>query len=117
MEFKDTSSLKKSIKVCLNPMTNYILSYLKLGECQMNNCIMQRVRHVDYDNGTALVLNRENKAYSVKMSDKVMHDGIKEKDLAFIKIINGVWIIVDFESHDLKLSSEQYSDAELMGEY
>lgn len=83
----------------------------------MNNTIMQRVRHVDYENGTALVLNRKNQAYSVRMSDKVMHDGIREKDLAFIKIINGVWIIVDFESHDLKLPSEEYSDAELMGEY
>ena len=81
-----------------------------------NNTIYQRVRYVDYDNKTALVLNRKNRAYGVMLSDKVISEGIQEKDLAHIKIINGTWIIVDFERHNLELESDKY-DAELIGGY
>lgn len=82
----------------------------------MNNIIKQRVRHVDYENKTALVLNRKGKSYSVNLSDRVIAQGIQEKDLAFIRIINGIWIVVDFESHAIELEHDKY-DAELMGEY
>lgn len=74
------------------------------------NLIMQRVRHVDYGRKTALVLNRKGKAYSVNLSDKVIAEGIQAKDLAFIRIINGLWIIVDFEKHHTHLPSEEYAD-------
>ena len=82
-----------------------------------NNLIMQRVRHVDYANKTALVLNRKGRAYSVNLSDKVIAEGIHAKDLAFIKIINGLWIITDFERHNTHLPSEvEYAD-DFMEEY
>lgn len=82
------------------------------------NLIKQRVRYVDYNYKSALVLNRKGKSYSVKLSDKVIHDGIQEKDLAFIKIINGIWIIVDFE-RPYSAENDEYAkyDAELIGEY
>ena len=82
----------------------------------MNNLIKQRVRHVDYGHKSALVLNSKGRAYSVNLSDKVIAEGIKEKDLAFIRIVNGVWIIVDFERHDYHSEYDKY-DAELLGEY
>lgn len=84
----------------------------------MNNLIRQRVRHCDYDAKTCLVLNRKGKSYSVNLSDKVIAMGIKEKDIAHIKIINRMWIVVDFERETI-LPSEDF-DAEvegLMGEY
>ena len=82
------------------------------------NLIKQRVRHVDYEHKSALVLNRKGKAYSVNLSDKVIHDGIQAKDLAFIKIINGLWIVTDFEK-PYSSENDEYAkyDAELIGEY
>ena len=85
----------------------------------MSNLIKQRVRHVDYDNRTCLVLNRKGKSYSVNLSDKVIANGIQAKDLAFIRIINGVWIVVDFEKNRTISPAEDF-DAEaegLMGDY
>lgn len=67
-----------------------------------NNLIMQRVRHVNYEHKSALVLNRKGKAYSVNLSDKV--------------IAEGLWIIVDFEKHNTHLPSEEYAD-DFMEEY
>lgn len=82
------------------------------------NLIKQKVRHVNYGEKTALVLNRKNQAYSVNLSDKVIHDGIKEKDIAFIKIINGIWIVTDFEK-PYSSENDEYAkyDAELLGSY
>lgn len=82
------------------------------------NQIVQRVRHVDYKNKTALVLNRKNQAYAVNLSDKVIAKGIKEKDLAFIKIIHGIWIVVDFEKA-YSSENDEYAkyDEQLIGEY
>ena len=82
------------------------------------NLIKQRVRFVDKENKSALVLNRENRAYSVRLSDKVLFEGIKEKDIAHIRIINNMWIIVDFE-RPYSSENDEYAkyDAELIGEY
>lgn len=80
------------------------------------NLIKQRVRFVDYENKSALVLNRKNKAYSVMLSDFVISLGIREKDLAHIKIINGIWIIVDFERKVIT-PAEDFNAEELMGDY
>ena len=80
--------------------------------------IMQRVSHVDYEHKTALVLNRKGKAYSVNLSDKVIANGIQAKDLAFIRIINGVWIVVDFERKTISPAEDFDAEAEgLMGDY
>ncbi|MBR0059641.1 MAG: hypothetical protein IJP99_10625 [Methanobrevibacter sp.] len=82
------------------------------------NTIKQRVRHVDYEHKSALVLNRKGKAYSVNLSDKVIHDGIQAKDIAHIRIINGVWIVVDFERPYYSENDEYaWADAELIGDY
>lgn len=82
------------------------------------NLIKQRVRHVDYEHKSALVLNRKGKAYSVNLSDKVIHDGIQAKDLAFIKIINGIWIVTDFERRVITPAEDFDAEAEgLMGWY
>lgn len=84
----------------------------------MNNIIRQRVRHVDYGNKTCLVLNRKGKSYSVALSDRVIAMGIKEKDIAYIRIINGMWIVVDFEKPYSEENDEYaWADAQLMGEY
>lgn len=80
------------------------------------NLIKQRVRFVDYENKSALVLNRKGKAYSVMLSDFVISLGIREKDLAHIKIINGIWIIVDFERKVIT-PAEDFNAEELMGDY
>lgn len=80
------------------------------------NLIKQRVRFVDYENKSALVLNRKNQAYSVMLSDFVISLGIREKDLAHIKIINGIWIIVDFERKVIT-PAEDFNAEELMGDY
>ena len=82
------------------------------------NLIKQRVRFVDKENKSALVLNRKNRAYSVRLSDKVLFEGIKEKDIAHIRIINNMWIIVDFE-RPYSAENDEYAkyDAELIGEY
>ena len=82
------------------------------------NLIKQKVRHVNYGEKTALVLNRKNQAYSVNLSDKVIYDGIKEKDIAFIKIINGIWIVTDFERKTVTPAEDFDAEAEnLMGWY
>ena len=81
------------------------------------NLIKQRVRYVDYENKSALVLNRKGKAYSVMLSDFVISLGIREKDLAHIKIINGIWIIVDFERDRVVTPAEDFNAEELMGDY
>ena len=82
------------------------------------NIIRQRVRHVDYEHRSCLVLNRKGKSYSVNLSDKVMHDGIQEKDIAHIRIINGMWIVVDFEkAYSSENDEYAWADAELMGDY
>lgn len=82
------------------------------------NLIKQRVRYVDYKYKSALVLNRKGKAYSVNLSDKVIAEGIQEKDIAFIKIINGIWIVTDFEK-PYSSENDEYAkyDAELLGSY
>lgn len=82
------------------------------------NLIKQKVRFVDKENKSALVLNRKNRAYSVRLSDKVLFEGIKEKDIAHIRIINNMWIIVDFE-RPYSAENDEYAkyDAELIGEY
>lgn len=82
------------------------------------NLIKQRVRFVDEENKSALVLNRKNRAYSVRLSDKVLFEGIKEKDIAHIRIINNMWIIVDFE-RPYSAENDEYAkyDAELIGDY
>ena len=82
----------------------------------MNDIIKQRVRHVDYEHRTCLVLNRKGKSYSVKLSDRVIANGIQEKDIAFIRIINGVWIVTDFERKTIT-PAEDFNAEELMGEY
>lgn len=84
------------------------------------NLIKQRVKHCNYNEKTCLVLNRKNQLYSVRLSDKVIYDGIKEKDLAFIRIINGIWIVTDFESKTENVLPAEDFDAEaegLMGWY
>lgn len=81
------------------------------------NLIKQRVRFVDYENKSALVLNRKNQAYSVMLSDFVISLGIREKDLAHIKIINGIWIIVDFERDRVVTPAEDFNAEELMEDY
>ena len=81
------------------------------------NLIKQRVRFVDYENKSALVLNRKNQSYSVMLSDFVISLGIREKDLAHIKIINGIWIIVDFERDKVVTPAEDFNAEELMGDY
>ena len=84
----------------------------------MNNTIKQRVRHVDYDHKTCLVLNSKGKSYSVNLSDRVIAMGIQEKDIAFIRIINGVWIVVDFERETITPAEDFDAEAEgLMGDY
>ena len=80
------------------------------------NLIKQRVRFVDYESKSALVLNKKNRAYPVALSDKVIYEGIKEKDIAHIKIINNVWIIVDFERYTPP-KQDDFDIAEFLGEY
>ena len=82
------------------------------------NLIKQRVRFVDEENKSALVLNRKNRAYSVRLSDKVLFEGIKENDIAYIKIINGMWIVTDFERRTISPAEDFDAEAEgLMGWY
>jgi hypothetical protein len=84
----------------------------------LSNTIKQRVRYVDYKQKSALVLNKKGKSYPVNLSDKVIADGIQEKDLAFIRIINGIWIIVDFERRTITPADDFDAESEgLMGEY
>lgn len=82
------------------------------------NLIKQKVRFVDKENKSALVLNRKNIAYSVRLSDKVLFEGIKENDIAHIKIINGMWIVTDFERRTISPAEDFDAEAEgLMGWY
>ena len=82
------------------------------------NLIKQKVRFVDKENKSALVLNRKNRAYSVRLSDKVLFEGIKENDIAYIKIINGMWIVTDFERRTISPAEDFDAEAEgLMGWY
>ena len=83
------------------------------------NLIRQRVSHVDYKRKSALVLNRKGKAYSVILSDKAIAKGIKEDDIAHIRILlDGKWVITDFEKPYSSENDEYaWADAQLMGEY
>lgn len=84
----------------------------------MNDVIKQRVRHIDVEHRTCLVLNRKGKSYSVALSDRVIAMGIQEKDIAYIRIINGIWIVVDFEKA-YSSENDEYAkyDEQLIGEY
>ena len=66
-----------------------------------------------------MIRSRNGQAINVRLSDKALHYGIDEGDIATIRIIDGEYVVTDFEKPIDSSENDEYSwaDEELIGEY
>ena len=85
----------------------------------MNKIIRMRMTAVNPTTGNGMIRSRNGQAINVTLSDKVLHYGIDEGDIATIRIIDGDYVVTDFEKPIDSSENDEYSwaDEELIGEY
>ena len=77
-----------------------------------------RMTSVNTTTGNAMIRSRNGEAIPVRLSDKVLHYGIDEGDIAIIHIIDEEYVVTDFERPEPEPPLEDdYKVEELWGEY
>ena len=84
----------------------------------MDKIIRMRISSVNTTTGNATVHSTHGHPTQVRLSDKVLHYGIDENDIAIIKIIGGEYVATDFEkAQKADPITDDFDADEVMGVY
>ena len=84
----------------------------------MDKIIRMKMTSVNTMTGNGMIRSRNGDAINVRLSDKVLYNGIDEGDIATIRIIRGEYIVTDFEKAETDQQGfvDNYDD-NFVGEY
>lgn len=83
-----------------------------------NKIIRMKMTSVNTTTGNGMIRSRNGSAISVRLSDKVLHYGIDEGDIATIRIIDDEYVVTDFEKPEQEEEpTDDYNVEELWEAY